>query len=101
MLTKFALAGLIALLFSSTPSARAQPTQQDFPDGPGKETFVSHCGGCHDINRVRAGYTPEGWRPAIRMMQNAYLPVPKAQCDTSTPSPTKNFPQPPLPAPAP
>ena len=48
MLTKSALAGLIALLFSSTPSARAQPTQQDFPDGPGKETFVSHCGGCHD-----------------------------------------------------
>ena len=84
MLTRSALAGLIALLFSSTPSARAQPTQQDFPAGPGKETFVSHCGGCHDINRVRAGYTPEGWRTVIRMMQNVDVPVPKAQWDTVT-----------------
>jgi len=24
----------------------AQPAQQDFPDGPGKATFVAHCGGC-------------------------------------------------------
>ena len=92
MLTKSALAGLIALLFSSTPSARAQPTQQDFPDGPGKETFVSHCGGCHDINRVRAGYTPEGWRTVIRMMQNVDVPVPKAQWDTVTDYLIKNFP---------
>lgn len=61
MLIKSALAGLMALLFSSTPSARAQPTQQDFPDGPGKETFVSHCGpamtstGCVRATRPRAG----------------------------------------------
>ena len=98
MLTKSALAGLIALLFSSTPSARAQPTQQDFPDGPGKETFVSHCGGCHDINRVRAGYTPEGWRTVIRMMQNVDVPVPKAQWDTVTDYLIKNFPERPRPA---
>ena len=98
MLTKSALAGLIALLFSSTPSARAQPTQQDFPDGPGKETFVSHCGGCHDINRVRAGYTPEGWRTVIRMMQNIDVPVPKAQWDTVTDYLIKNFPERPRPA---
>ena len=97
MLTKSALAGLIALLFSSTPSARAQPTQQDFPDGPGKETFVSHCGGCHDINRVRAGYTPEGWRTVIRMMQNVDVPVPKAQWDTVTDY-LINFPERPRPA---
>src|SRR3954465_10644554 len=81
MLTKSALAGLIALLFSSTPSARAQPTQQDFPDGPGKETFVSHCGGCHDIDRVRAGYTPEGWRTVIRMMQSVGVRGPKDKWD--------------------
>ena len=98
MLTKSASAGLIALLFSSTPSARAQPTQQDFPDGPGKETFVSHCGGCHDINRVRAGYTPEGWRTVIRMMQNVDVPVPKAQWDTVTDYLIKNFPERPRPA---
>src|SRR5258707_2331918 len=98
MLTKSALAGLIALLFSSTPSARAQPTQQDFPDGPGKETFVSHCGGCHDINRLRAGYTREGWRTVIGMMQNVDVPVPKAQWDTVTDYLIKYFPERPRPA---
>ena len=44
-----------ALLAVGVP-ARAQ--QADFPDGPGKETFLAICGGCHDINRARAGYTP-------------------------------------------
>ena len=58
------------------PSLSAQ-AQEDFPDGPGKELVLAHCGGCHDINRVRAGYTPEGWRTVIRMMQNIDTPVPE------------------------
>jgi virginiamycin B lyase len=31
-----------------------------FPGGPGKDTVVAVCGGCHDVNRVRAGYTSAG-----------------------------------------
>src|SRR5262249_36139272 len=54
--------------------ARAQPA--DFPDGPGKETFVAQCGACHDINRARAGYTATGWRTVMRMMLNFGVPIP-------------------------
>jgi hypothetical protein len=30
--------------------------QGNFPDGPGKDTVVDVCGGCRDVNLVRAGY---------------------------------------------
>jgi hypothetical protein len=66
---------------------------QDFPDGPGKETFVALCGVCHDINRSRAGYTPEGWRTVVRMMLNFEVPVPKDQVDTLTNYLIKAFPE--------
>src|SRR5882672_1653150 len=65
----------------------------DLPDGPGKETVVAMCGGCHDINRIRAGYTPEGWRTVIRMMQNAEVPVPQDQWPVVTDYLAKNFPE--------
>jgi virginiamycin B lyase len=58
-----------AVLCSALPAA-AQPAQGGFPEGPGKDTFVALCGGCHDINRARAGYTPEGWHTVMRMMHN-------------------------------
>jgi virginiamycin B lyase len=66
---------------------------QNFPDGPGKETFVSLCGGCHDINRVRAGYTPEGWHTVMRMMVNMQVPIPKDQVETVTDYLVKSFPE--------
>ena len=47
---------------------------------------------------MRAGYTPEGWRTVIRMMQNVDVPVPKAQWDTVTDYLIKNFPERPRPA---
>ena len=72
--------------------------QQEFPDGPGRATVLAACGGCHDINRVRAGYTPEGWRTVIQMMQNVDAPVPKDQWDTVTEYLIKNFPEKPRPA---
>ena len=50
-----------AVLCSALPAAAQQAPGGGFPDGPGKDTFVAVCGGCHDINRARAGYTPEGW----------------------------------------
>ena len=54
-------------------------TAQDFPEGAGKETVVRTCGACHDINRLKIGYTPEGWRTIQRMMQNMETPVTAAE----------------------
>jgi virginiamycin B lyase len=48
-------------LFAQTAPAYAQYTAKDWPDGAMKQRFTDTCGACHDINRVRVGYTPEGW----------------------------------------
>jgi virginiamycin B lyase len=87
----------LALLCSALP-AHAQQPQADFPEGAGKATVVAVCGGCHDINRVRAGYTPEGWRTVMRMMLNFDVPVPEDQVGTVTDYLSKNFPERPRPA---
>ena len=79
-----------ALLAAGLP-ARAQ--QADFPDGPGKETFLATCGGCHDINRARAGYTAEGWRTVMQMMVNFGGAGPKDQVATLTEYLIKSFPE--------
>ncbi len=84
-----------ALLAVGVP-ARAQ--QADFPDGPGKETFLATCGGCHDINRARAGYTAEGWRTVMQMMLNFGGAGPKDQVATLTEYLIKSFPERPRPA---
>jgi virginiamycin B lyase len=89
---------IAASLLSSALAANAQQPAQNFPDGPGKDTFVASCGGCHDINRSRVGYTPEGWRTVMRMMQNMEVPVPKDQWDTLTDYLIKSFPKRPRPA---
>src|SRR5436305_11919168 len=66
-MSKTMLLPLIAAALLCSAPATAQQAQQDFPDGPGKEIIVSTCGGCHNINRVRAGYTADGWRTVIQM----------------------------------
>ena len=71
---------------------------QEFPDGPGKQVVTAVCGGCHDINRIRVGYTPEGWRTVVRMMQNVETPVPADQWDSVTEYLIKSFPERPRPA---
>jgi virginiamycin B lyase len=88
---------LIAVTFSCSVEARAQG-EQDFPEGPGKETLLAMCGACHDANRVRAGYTPEGWRTVMRMMLNFSVPVPSDQVDPLTQYLITNFPERPRPA---
>jgi len=35
------------------------------PEGAGKETVAAICGNCHNITRLGAGYSPEGWRTVI------------------------------------
>jgi len=66
---------------------------QNLPDGPGKETVASVCGTCHDVNRIRPGYTPEGWVTVINMMQNFATPVPADQWPVITTYLIKNFPE--------
>jgi virginiamycin B lyase len=97
MLNKSLVPAAAALLLTALP-VHAQQAAQDFPDGPGKPTFTALCGGCHDINRVRAGYTPEGWRTVVRMMLNFEVPIPNDQVDTLTDYLIKNFPERPRPA---
>jgi virginiamycin B lyase len=95
MSTKSLLPMLTAALLCSALAARAQ--QPDFPDGPGTETFVAVCGGCHDINRARAGYTPQGWNTLVAMMQNVDTPVPPEQWPTLAAYLMKSFPERPRP----
>src|SRR5262245_18871243 len=92
------LTALAVALLSAAAPASAQQAQPDFADGPGKQTFVNFCGGCHDINRVRAGHTPEGWHTVMRMMLNFDVPVPKDEVETLTQYLIKNFPERPRPA---
>ena len=88
----------IVALLCSTLAVHAQQPAPPFPDGPGKDLVVSTCGGCHDINRLRVGYTPEGWRTVERMMQNMDVAIPKDQWETVTEYLIKNFPERPRPA---
>jgi virginiamycin B lyase len=76
-----------------TSVAHAQYTAKDWPDGPSKQRFADTCGGCHDINRVRVGYTPEGWLTVVRMMQNFNAPVPAEEWGAMTDYLIKNFPE--------
>jgi virginiamycin B lyase len=78
-----------ALLLAATLPAAAQ----DLPDGPGKAIVASVCNGCHDVNRIRAGYTPEGWQSVIHMMQNMEAPVPQDQWPVVADYLTKSFPE--------
>jgi virginiamycin B lyase len=67
--------------------------QDWLPPGDVAKTVASACNGCHDVGRIRPGYTPDGWRTVIRMMQNAHAPVPDAEWDAVTQYLIKNFPE--------
>jgi virginiamycin B lyase len=86
------------LLCATLPAQAQQQAAADFPDGPGKEILTTTCNTCHEANRVRAGYTPEGWRTVIRMMLNFQVPIPQDKVDTLTDYLIKNFPERPRPA---
>src|ERR1700726_2131184 len=77
--------------------ALAQQPGANFPEGPGKETVVGVCGGCHEINRLTAGYTPEAWLTVTQMMHNFGAPVPDDQWDTVRAYLIRNFPEKPRP----
>src|SRR5919198_3468730 len=90
------LAPVAAILLCPAP-ANAQE-RGDFPDAPGKDVFVASCGGCHELGRARAGYTPEGWRTVIQMMKNVAAPVPADKWDMLTDYLIRSFPERPRPA---
>jgi len=92
MPTKSQLAAIAATFCLAAP-ALAQQAQPDFPDGPGKETFVAVCGGCHDINRARAGYTAAGWNTLQAMMENMEAPVKPEEWPTLAAYLIKSFPE--------
>ncbi len=98
MSTKSHLPVIAAALLGSVFPAMAQQAGQDFPEGAGKSAVLGICGGCHEINRLTAGYTPEGWRTVVRMMQNFGAPIPPDQVSTITDYLTKSFPEKPRPA---
>jgi virginiamycin B lyase len=84
-------AALLTVFAAST--AQAQYTAREWPEGPSKQRFVATCDGCHDINRVRVGYTPEGWLTVVHMMQNFHAPVPAEEWGAMTDYLIANFPE--------
>src|SRR5471030_1450266 len=91
MSTKAILPLFAALSLAGTSAALSQ--QPPFPDGPGKEIVVNTCGGCHDINRIRAGYTPAGWNMLQHMMQNMGAPIEPQDWPVVTTYLMTNFPE--------
>jgi len=87
------LAVLSLVIAFSAGAAQAQYTEKEWPEGPSKPRFVATCDGCHDINRVRVGYTPEGWLTVVRMMQNMHAPVPAEEWGAMTDYLIKSFPE--------
>src|SRR5512139_4099222 len=88
---------LTAVLLCSVAPAWSQALGSNFPDGPGKDVVVAVCNGCHDINRIRAGYTPAGWNMLQYMMQNFSAPIAPEDWPTVTTYLMKNFPERPRP----
>ncbi|HLG82844.1 MAG TPA: hypothetical protein VKY22_17665 [Bradyrhizobium sp.] len=93
-----AFAAATTLAAALAAPALAQQPGADFPDGSGKSTVVGICGGCHDINRLRGGYTPDGWHMVVRMMRNFGAPLPPEEVATVTDYLIKSFPERPRPA---
>jgi virginiamycin B lyase len=89
---------LLGATLMSSGAGLAQQIGQAFPEGPGKSTVVAICGSCHDISRLTAGYTPDGWHTVIRMMQNFGAPIPPDQVATITDYLINSFPEKPRPA---
>lgn len=92
------LSAVAAVLLGAVFPAAAQQPGQNFPEGLGKETVVSVCNGCHDINRLTAGYSPEEWLTVTNMMRNFGAPVPDDQWDTVRAYLIRSFPEKPRPA---
>ena len=97
MTNKFLRAALAVSLLGWVAPAWSQPGQ-DFPEGPGKDKVVAVCNGCHDINRLKAGYNAAGWNMLQHMMQNMGAPIEPEDWPIVTSYLMKTFPERPRPA---
>ena len=100
MSNRWLMSAIAATVMCAAPAYAQQAPRvaQDFPDGPGKQLLTTTCNTCHPASRVQAGYTQEGWRTVIRMMQNFEVPIPEDQVGPLTDYLIKNFPEKPRPA---
>lgn len=90
---KSLLLALGLTLAASTFPAQAQYTAKEWPEGAMKQRFTDTCGGCHYINRIRVGYTPEGWLTVMQMKLNAHAAVPAEEWGAMLDYLIKNFPE--------
>jgi virginiamycin B lyase len=97
MKAPFRLGIVVLMVLLPTTRGWSQKPGSDFPEGPGKDAVVAVCHGCHDINRLRAGYTPAGWNMIQHMMQNVNVPVAPEDWPTVTGYLMKSFPERPRP----
>ena len=65
--------GLVVLFVFSllfVPAGQARPTQDRFPEGPGKATFIMVCAMCHDVDRVATyRYSRDEWKDLVDSMK--------------------------------
>src|SRR6185436_17618000 len=92
IMPKTSIASIVVALLCGTSAAWSQPGQ-DFPPGPGKDKVVAVCNGCHDINRVKAGYSAAGWNMLQHMMQNMGTPLAPEDWPIVTTYLMTNFPE--------
>lgn len=85
----------VVALLGALPAFGQQFT---LPEGPGKQIVENACAGCHPASRLGAGYSPDGWRSVVHMMQNMEAPVPPEQWPMITEYLIKSFPEKPKPA---
>ena len=93
MIGKSLLSAAALLVFALPAHSQAPGNGQDFPEGAAKSTVTAICGGCHDINRLKAGYTADGWHTVTRMMRNFGAPVPEEDWPAVTDYLIKSFPE--------
>lgn len=82
-----------ALMCSAPAHSQQLAPGSDFPEGAGRDIVLQVCGGCHDINRAKAGYTPEGWRTIMAMKRNVQAPIPEGHWETVEAYLVKSFPE--------
>jgi len=73
-------------------------SQNQLPEGNGKQIVQTACAACHSLNTVtNAGHSREEWDTVLHMMLNVGAPVPQDQLVAVTDYLAKNFPEKPVP----
>ena len=92
VLTRIRMTLLLSAAISSLFLLAAQ-SQNQLPDGNGKELIEKNCASCHGLERVtRAGHDRAEWKTVLDMMVNQGAALPKDQLPVLTEYLAKNFP---------